>query len=129
MKSSLAKHEAFHEQVKSGKSLTNAIRVYNALCTSPKTIHAMRNELSMAHQSLTASLVVLEDMGWAYKDSTVRIDNRSYTVYKAETDPDKALTRAVAMEKYKFNEWVRRGIANGWLSTGLTILPIEDLED
>jgi hypothetical protein len=125
MKSSIAKHEAFYEQVKSGKSLTNSIRVYNALCTSPKTIHDMRSELNMAHQSLTASLVVLEDMGWVYKDSTTKIGNQSYTVYKAEKDPNQARIRAINMEAFKKSEWIRRGIRNGWISK-TEVLPDTD---
>jgi predicted transcriptional regulator len=128
MKNSIAKMHAFQDQLNSGKVLHNSMRVYKSLLENPQTIHSMRTKLSMAHQSLTATLSNLEDMGMVYKDSTVKVDGKSFTVYKAETDFKNALKRAEAMEQHKLNEWIRRGIANGWLSKSLEILPLNDVD-
>lgn len=126
MKSSIAKHEAFHEQLRSGKILNNSIKIYNTLMASPKTIHDMRTDLNIAHQSLTAALSHLEDTGWVYKDSTTSINGNSFTIYKAETDPNQARIRAINVEAFKKSEWIRRGIRNGWISKSLEVLPLND---
>jgi DNA-binding transcriptional ArsR family regulator len=126
MKNSIAKYEAFHEQIISGKALNNAIRIYNNLSLSPKTIHEMRKDMKISHQTLTATLSMLEDAGWVYKNSTTKIDGKSYTIYKAELVPDEAHKRATQMEAYKNSEWIKRGIRNGWISTDLKILPLNE---
>ena len=115
MKNSIAKMEAFHKQLTLGNVTTNAIKVYKSLLENPQTIHSMRPNLGMAHQSLTATLSHLEDMGWVYKDSTTKVKGNSFTLYKAEISSHNAMLRAQAMQEHKYNEWIKRGKKNGWI--------------
>jgi len=114
MNKSLAKHEAFLRIIKSGKAKSINFQIYQALLTEPRTIEYFRNILVIPHQSCTGCLSTLEDIGWVYKAQTVRTGKKSFTLYRAETDIMKAKQRMYNMEKYKKQEWLKRGIKNAW---------------
>ena len=88
--------------------------IYNSLREEPRTSVHFRNVLKIPHQTCTAMLSHLEDSGWIYKQETIRIDDKSYTLYNAETNKQKALQRALQVQEYKKNEWINRGLKNGW---------------
>lgn len=127
MKSSKAKLDAFHEQIRSGAMVTNSLKVYHEIRKSPKTLSDLRKTMNMPHQSLTSAISHLEDMGWLVKKGTRRIDRDTFTIYEAVTDYAQAEQNAKAMERHKFNEWIKRGIKNGWISTSLEVLPLNDV--
>lgn len=114
MNKSIAKHEAFNNIIESGKATTISYLIYNSLREEPRTIVHFRNVLKIPHQTCTGILSLLEDSGWIYKQETIRIDDKAYTLYNAETDKQKALQRAIQVEDYKKQEWLNRGIKNGW---------------
>ena len=115
MKVSLAKHEAFWEQITSGKLKTNAIKVYEALKKCPNNIYNLRQELSMAHQTLTATLSLLEDTGWVVKSSIIKINGKSFTTFEAVTDIDTARKNAENIQIYKKDKWIKLGKKMGWI--------------
>lgn len=114
MNKSIAKYEAFKEVIESGKSETMSMLIYNELLKEPRTIVHFRQTLGMAHQSCTATLCGLEDSGWVYKERTITLNDKSYTLYNAETDSTNAKERALQVEEYKKEEWINRGYRRGW---------------
>lgn len=112
---SIAKHEAFMNVLSTGQLKTKAQQIYHHLLNAPKTIEFFRTTLGMAHQSCTAALSRLEDSGFVYKLRTVKSGTQSFTLYAAETDKAKAQERAVAVAIFKKQEWLKKGIKNGWV--------------
>jgi hypothetical protein len=117
MNKSLAKTQAFWGVIQSGKSKATNYLIYQSLVTEPKTVDFFRSVLKIPHQSCTACLSILEDTGWVYKSKTVKVGKKSFTLFCAETDPLKAQERALSVEKYKKQEWIKRGYRNGWFDT------------
>jgi hypothetical protein len=114
MNRSIAKYEAFKNVIESGKAETMAILIYKELLKQPQTIVHFREVLRMPHQSCTGTLSGLEDSGFVYKFKTISINKKSFTLYNAETDLEKARQRALDVEKFKKQEWINRGYLRGW---------------
>jgi len=114
MKPSIAKYEAFKKIIESGKAKTMKRLIYNELIKESRTIIYFRGMLKIPHQSCTGQLSSLEDTGWIYKEKTIKINDKSFTLYNAETNSDKARERAIQVENHKKKEWVIRGFKNGW---------------
>jgi hypothetical protein len=114
MNKSLAKYEAFKSIIESGKAKSMSHLIYKSLLVEPRTILHFRDVLKIPHQSCTGMLSTLEDTGWVYKQRTIKINDKSYTLFNAETDSQKAKERATQVDKYKKQEWINRGFRNGW---------------
>jgi hypothetical protein len=116
MINSIAKQEAFLLMLHSGKIDSLNTKVYRELVKHPQTILHFINNLQMKHQTCTATLSILEDMGLVYKRETVVIDNMSYSLWCAETNKGESRKRALAVSQYKKTKWVERGLKEGWIS-------------
>jgi len=114
MNKSLAKYEAFRTIIESGKAKSMSHLIYKSLLVKPQTILHFRDVLKIPHQSCTGMLSHLEDTGWVYKQQTIRIQDKAYTLYNAETDSTMARQRAIQVDQYKKREWINRGFKNGW---------------
>jgi hypothetical protein len=114
MNKSLAKYEAFKTIIQSGKAKSMSHLIYKSLLVEPRTILHFRDVLKIPHQSCTGMLSTLEDTGWVYKQQTIKIQDKSYTLYNAEIDPQMAKQRAIQVDKFKKQEWINRGFKNGW---------------
>ena len=114
MNKSLAKYEAFKNVIISGKSKSMSHLIYTSLLASPRTILYFRDVLKIPHQTCTGILSTLEDSGWVYKDSNVKINKKSFTLFKAEPDIKIARERAIQVDNYKKQQWINRGFKNGW---------------
>jgi hypothetical protein len=114
MNKSLAKYEAFKSIIESGKAKSMSHLIYKSLLVEPRTILHFRDVLKIPHQSCTGMLSHLEDTGWVYKQQTIKINDKSYTLFNAEMDSQKAKERATQVDKYKKQEWINRGFRNGW---------------
>lgn len=114
MNKSLAKYEAFMRVVQTGQSKTTQWIIYKSLLEESRTIDYFRSVLKIPHQSCTGCLSHLEDSGWVYKTKTIKIADKSFTLYSAETDYQKAKERAIKVENFKKQEWIKRGYKNGW---------------
>lgn len=114
MNNSIAKYEAFRTIIESGKAKSMSHLIYKSLLVKPQTILHFRDVLKIPHQSCTGMLSTLEDTGWVYKQETIRIQDKAYTLYNAETDSTKAKQRAIQVDQHKKREWINRGFKNGW---------------
>jgi DNA-binding MarR family transcriptional regulator len=110
----VAKIEAFKDQINSGQMQTNKIKIYNLIKEQPSTISRLRDISNIPHQTLTGALSGLEELGWVYRLDDVKVKNRTYTLYAAETDLEKAKRNALLVEREKFLDWMYRGEKNGW---------------
>ena len=113
---SLAKQEAFLLMLHSGKIDSLKAKVYRELVKHPQTIVYFIEVLKLKHQTCTSILSSLEDMGWAYKNGTVVINEKSYTLWCAETNKGEARKRAMAIMEYKRSQWIQRGLKQGWIN-------------
>ena len=111
---SFAKIIAFKEMVESGKMKTNSIMVYRLMQTKPRTIAELRDITTMPHQTLTATIRILEEMGWLFKGKTVKVNKKSYTEYHAETELERAKRNAMLIEQEKFLDWIEKGKRSNW---------------
>ncbi len=59
-------------------------------------------------------LSTLEDSGWVYKHSIVKVNKKSFTLFKAEEDVNNARERAIQVDNWKKQQWINRGFKNGW---------------
>jgi DNA-binding MarR family transcriptional regulator len=109
-----SKIQAFKDQVNSGQLQNNKIKIYNLIKEQPSTIVRLRDITNIPHQTLTGALSGLEELGWVYRLGDVDVNKRSYTLYAAETDIEKAKNNAIIVHKHKFLEWMYRGEKNGW---------------
>jgi len=114
MNKSLAKYEAFKSIIESGKAKSMSHLIYKSLLVEPRTILHFLDVLKIPHQSCTGMLSHLEDTGWVYKQKTIKVNDKSYTLFNAETNSQKAKERATQVDKYKKQEWINRGFKNGW---------------
>lgn len=114
MNKSIAKYEAFNNIIESGKAKSIAYLIYKSLLIEPRTIVHFREVLKIPHQTCTGMLSTLEDTGWVYKKETIKINDKSFTLYNAETNKEKARQRAIEVDAYKKREWINRGFKNGW---------------
>jgi hypothetical protein len=116
MNNSIAKQEAFLLMLHSGKIDSINAQVYRELVKHPQTIVYFIEVLKFKHQTCTATLSILEDMGLVYKNATVVINEKSYTLWCAETNKGEARKRAMAIMQYKRSQWIERGLKQGWIN-------------
>jgi hypothetical protein len=114
MNQSLAKYEAFKSIIESGKAKSMSHLIYKSLLVEPRTILHFRDVLKIPHQTCTGMLSTLEDSGWVYKHSTVKVNKKSFTLFKAEEDVNNARERAIQVDNWKKQQWINRGFKNGW---------------
>jgi predicted transcriptional regulator len=116
MNNSIAKQEAFLLMLHSGKIDSINAQVYRELVKHPQTIVYFIEVLKFKHQTCTAALSMLEDMGLVYKRETILIDKTSYSLWCAETNKGEARKRAMAIMQYKRSQWIERGLKQGWIN-------------
>lgn len=110
---SQAKIEAYVKAIKSGEMKSKLQEIYNLLCKQPLTTEQLR-DMGYKHQSLTAALSRLEDLGVIYKSALVQGRKRRFSLWKVETDALKIVQRREAIEDLKFKAWVKQGEKNGY---------------
>lgn len=108
-----AKKLAYVEAISNGYRKTIATAVYLLLKDKPMTTEVLR-DAGIPHQSLTASLSYLEDLGMIYKSELVQGRKRKFTLWKAVTDKEEMSIRKREIEDDKFNAWVKKGNDMGY---------------
>ena len=114
------KAKAFMQQVETGDLKKNKHKVMYHLTgkiqSGGSTISEMRQSLYMAHQTLTATLSMLEDDGQVYKNGVVHVMDPvtkrkiSYSIYHAEWDPELQKNHAEKRLLEKFEQWKKQGL-------------------
>ena len=104
--------EAFLRQIESGKRTTDAMRLYNIIThwhisRGYCSLENLTNYLQIKHQTATARLSELCDMGVIYED-----DNGYFHI----TPPDKIAQYAAMREDARYKKWRKLGEKNGWFN-------------
>ena len=110
---SVRSHEAFLEQIRSGKRKTVSQLLYSFIDYYVNThnekidLPEMLNSCEYPHQTVTARLSELCDMGVIYED-----DNGYFNI----TPEDKILQYAAKRDDEKYRKWKKLGEKNGWFN-------------
>jgi transcription initiation factor IIE alpha subunit len=107
---SQAKRETYVKQVESGNLNSQTIRVlhyvrYNPLCDTDE----LRTKLEMAHQSVTAVISNLLDLGLITIVGEISKRSQVYSVYRYVNEPHFQKQCATERKKEKFKTWIRQG--------------------
>jgi len=102
-------------QLRSGNINTNTTKLLYAIHSHTykgkgyTTIHELRKELNMSHQSLTAILSNVQDEGMVYDGGEKKIDDTFYTklCYSRPEDRDGYVSNR---RNKKWEDWLNRGI-------------------
>lgn len=107
------KIKALIDQVKSGRLRTDRATVLDILMHQPFTLSELRSRLAMSHQTVTARLSELEEMGLIYKAGT----RNGYSIFHHEPDIYRQDIRRKRVNEQKRQRWIKTGQKNGWIST------------
>lgn len=100
--------ETFLREVRSGRLDTNRHIVFIKIRQlGGANLDTLRNSMRMPHQSLTAALSKLNDMGLIYQDVSGQYQITSY---------DDVERVAHQRDRQRFEKWKKVGEKNGWFS-------------
>jgi hypothetical protein len=108
---SQAKRETYVKQIESGNLNTQTSRVlhyirYNPLCDTDE----LRTKLEMPHQSLTAIVSNLLDIGVIAIVGEIGKRNQVYSVYRYIHEPHLQRMAEKERQEQKFKLWIKQGI-------------------
>lgn len=104
-----AKTQNFIRQMETGKISENAKRILRFVFDHPgTTIFMMRNQMNIAHQSLTASISQIMDDGRIYIDGTEEHDGNKYSKLFVETDERQIAKNQNARRMDRFTKWLNQ---------------------
>lgn len=111
-----AKTKTWIEQVESGNLKTNMAIVLDYVIKRHKNgldsdVYNMRNQLRLAHQTLTGILSMLADEGLIVEIGQVQIDGSTFTRWGYVTDETKRKIIAHNRKCEKYNAWIKRGLS------------------
>lgn len=72
-------------------------------------IHSMRNELGIAHQTMTAIISILQDHGVVKVVDIIEHMNNHYSVFKYVDDPKERNYLSADREREKVLNWLKQG--------------------
>jgi hypothetical protein len=107
-------YKAFKNQIESGKKETDAIRIYkfidvnNKYLTSPNK-DSICDVLKMKHQTVTARLSELMDIGVVEIDGKASEEHKDLSFFKVQTNPQKIVSNQGNRSETKFIKWVSKG--------------------
>jgi hypothetical protein len=106
-----AKIQTLLKQVSSGNFNSQSSKILRYVGSNDKcTIDMMRKDLKLAHQSLTARISDLEDLGVLYVEGITSTKGIFYSLYRYENNPVKRKSRAKERAELKFRAWKKRGL-------------------
>jgi len=107
-------YKAFKNQIESGKKETDAIRIYkfidvnNKYLTSPNK-DSICDILKMKHQTVTARLSELMDIGVVEIDGKSSEDHKDLSFFKVQTNLQNIASNERNRSKTKLIKWVSKG--------------------
>jgi predicted transcriptional regulator len=105
-------YKAFLNQIETGKKETDSTRIYNFIksqnnFTVKPNLLFVAESLKMKHQTVTARLSELMDLGVIETTNNKEKDN--YSFFQTQTDPEKIKQNAINRSADKFKKWVAKG--------------------
>lgn len=108
-----AKINALLHQIRTGNIRCLQAKLLGYIAEKPCSLQELRNATTIVHQTITARLSELEDMGLIKKGS--RIKGQPFSIFHYVKDPAERirLQRKKAAERRQ--KWVDLGKKNGWV--------------
>ena len=105
-----AKARTYIKQIESGHIDSNLLRVANYIRIYPmSTKEDVIKGLNKKHQSVTAAISNLLDVGLLTPVGLKDSRDACFTVYKWEDNPERRIINRVKRHEEKFNRWLERG--------------------
>ena len=105
-----AKRETYLHQLKNGNIHGTNMEILDLLSRDRRmTKDDIMERTGRKHQSITASLSNLQDLGLVYGVKLVKEKHRSLTVYAFTRDPQLQLDLSRKRHLEKFDQWLKRG--------------------
>ena len=107
-------YKAFKNQIESGKKETDAIRIYKFIDVNNKYLtfpnkDSICDVLKMKHQTVTARLSELMDIGVVEIDGKTSEEHKDLSFFKVQTNPQKIVFNQGNRSETKFIKWVSKG--------------------
>jgi len=122
---SKASIETYIKQLQTGAVQNNEEKIYRAINENAGiTINTLRQ--TMAHQTVTATVSSLQDLGVVYVNGIERTEESSFSKLYIESDPEKIRKNRKDRKSEKFRRWLKRGeeyheFLDPFVSTSLSI--------
>lgn len=100
-------------QIRLGKTKSNATKVIDYVYRKQwegTNVHELRNELGMAHQTLTGTLSSIMDEGLIIAVGEVTINGNTYSRLFIQVDPSDIARARYNRQREKFLDWCERGM-------------------
>lgn len=111
---SQAKRETYLKNLESGMIHTKTMRVLNFIrnyeLSSICNTYDMRDTLNMPHQTLTAIISNLLDLGSIRISEEIKKGNNSYSSYRFVPNIEDQIRIANERKKEKFEYWLKQGV-------------------
>lgn len=110
-----AKTKTWLAQIESGKLESNIVVVLNHIKNKSQMgiasdVYNMRNDLKMAHQSLTGILSIIADEGLITETGQIKVDGSVYTKWSFIDNETSRKILAHNRKIEKYEQWVKRGV-------------------
>ncbi len=110
---SKASNQTYIEQLQSGKIETDKGWIYASLTVRASTKYTLMTDLELPHQTVTARLSELQDLGVVYVLRTIKTtDNKTLSVFAVTTNPERIKLNAGIRKQEKFKKWLKYGEKN-----------------
>lgn len=101
------------EQIESGQLRTDRAIILNYIKKNtekkkPTTVLDLRNRLMIPHQTMTARLTGLEDLGVIYKDGEIKVRDTNYCCFYFEPCTLKRFENIKKIRTEKFEKWIKK---------------------
>ena len=105
--------ENYISMMESGEITNKIVRVLHYIKHNPNSdIVQMKQDLGMLHQSLTASVSMLQDEGYIEVTGERLHRDRAYSTFLFVENREKQTKLRIERLKYKFGIWVSRGLTD-----------------
>ena len=104
--------KALLDQVRSGKLQTDMARVLHHIKTKPySTLSELERKLNMKHQTASARVSDLLDMGLIEEQGTKKSHHSFQTYFKYQPSSLKQIDNARKRKKAKYEHWLKKGLS------------------
>ncbi|MDY8137602.1 helix-turn-helix domain-containing protein [Aquimarina sp. 2201CG5-10] len=98
-------------QIQSGRLETDISRVLDHIKTHPfTTLPEIKKKLCLAHQTASARISDLLDLGLIEEKGEKKTSNGTYSYFKFQPDYQKQECNASKRKKEKYDYWVKKGL-------------------
>lgn len=107
------KIEALLKQIHSGKRMSDNARILDYIMKHPfTTTSEVEIKLNMLHQTASARISDLLDIGVIEEKGKKESARSSFTYLKYQPNPSKQIENALKRKKEKYSHWLKKGLTH-----------------